>query len=102
MTTSTLVGSFVPDVVDILHNLCTIEQGRRLLERLALGLDQEQNNVDKLEKQPGTIHDVQLPLECFERDRVHKLIRRDADAHCQIHCCKATSPDAIGKNFDSI
>ena len=52
------MSGFVTHVFDILHNLLAVEQGCRLLERLALGLDQEQKDVDKLEQEPAAIHNV--------------------------------------------
>jgi hypothetical protein len=53
-----LVSCLVTDVFDVLNDLLAVEHGGGLFERLAFSLDEEEEDVDKLEQKPAAVHNV--------------------------------------------
>ena len=114
-----LVSRLVSDVFDVLYDFLSIEQGRSLLERLALCLDEEEEDVDELEEEPAAVDNVELPAKGLECNRVHKLVRRDANSDRQVlqrgehtlhskkgaetdHHGESTSTNGVRENLDRI
>jgi hypothetical protein len=57
-------------LLELLDSLLSVEQRCGLLERAALGFDQELPDESELEDEPCNVNDVVLPFESAQRDRV--------------------------------
>ena len=52
------MSRLVTDVFDVLNDLLAVEHGGRFFKGLAFGLDEEEEDVDKLEQKPAAVYDV--------------------------------------------
>lgn len=66
------------------------------------GLDKEEEDNGKLEREEDAVHNVVLPADALERDRVQVVVEeeRQVDAHEQDR--HSTGTDLVGQNLDGV
>jgi len=87
---------------DLLHGLLAVEQGGRLLQRAALGLDDEEVTVNELEADPAYIDDIILPSEFIQSDWVNVLVEDERKGDGKVEDRKALRANGVRQDLDGI
>lgn len=100
-----LVDVVVADLVCGVHStgsLLAIEQSCGLLQRQTPGLDDEDVAEHELEREPAAVHDVVLPGDVAESDRVDVLVEDEGERDDEVEDVETLGTEAVGKDLDGV
>lgn len=80
----------------------TIEILHDLFQRSLLGFNVELPDDEGLEHQPYTVHDVVLPFDMSNGDRVHILVEPQTQVDAEEHESETLGTEAVGKNLGGV